>query len=91
MAQVGEGRQSYAHRRRTGETQMSARKGDDVFSGVLIALGIVYSMDSDPTATLAQEIVGACSPRDLLRVAKAENDCYLPLLRRTVRSLEKRK
>ena len=60
---------------------------DAIFSGVLIALGIVFNCDPDPTATLAQEIVGTVGSANLLRVAKQEDDCYLPQLRATVRSL----
>lgn len=60
---------------------------DARLSGVLIALGIVYTSDADPTSTLAQEIVGQVGPADLLRVAKKEQDCYLTKLRKTVRSL----
>ncbi len=60
---------------------------DAVLSGVLIALGVVYTNENDPTATLAQEIVGTVGAAGLLRVAKKEEDCYLPQLRKTVRSL----
>ena len=67
---------------------MTKREEEDArLSGVLIALAIIYSMDTDPTSTLAQEVVGQVGARDLLRVARAEEDFCLPKLRATAKSL----
>jgi hypothetical protein len=65
------------------------QRNDAVHSGVLMVLGVVYNFEPDPTATLTQEIVGSFSSADLLRVAKQEQDCYLPLLRKTIKSLRR--
>jgi len=54
-------------------------------SGVLIALGIIYYSDAE---SLAEEIVGTVGATDLLRVAIAENDTYLPNLRKTIQFLK---
>lgn len=50
-------------------------------SGVLIALAFVWQAGAE---TLAEEIVGDVGAKDLLRVAKNEQDCYLPQLRKTI-------
>lgn len=53
-------------------------------SGVMAALAVVYQADQE---TLAEEIVGLCDEAELLKVARAEDDPWLPNLRRTVRVL----
>lgn len=58
---------------------------DARLSGVLIALGCVYACDAEGAA---EEIVGTVGAKDLLRVAIAEEDCYLPQLRNTIAFLK---
>ncbi len=55
---------------------------DDHFHlGILVALGVVYAHDAE---TIAEEIVDACGAKELLRLAKQEEDPCLPHLRKTV-------
>lgn len=61
---------------------------DQFYSGVLVALGCVYFADEE---TLAEEIVGTVGEKELLRVAVAEEDCYLPNLKRTIAFLKSRR
>lgn len=56
-------------------------RADAVLSGVLIALGCVYLFGAEGAA---EEIVGTVGADELLRVAKAEEDCYLPQLENTI-------
>lgn len=63
----------------------AANRDDDVTTGILIALGIVYYCDAE---NAAEEIVKACDWEKLLRAAKREEDCYLPNLRRTIAFLK---
>ena len=65
-----------------------SRVSDDFYLGVIIALGVVYYADPDPTATLTQEIVGTCGAAALIRVAKKYDDMNLAKIRATVRSLK---
>jgi len=60
---------------------------DDFFCGVLAALGVVYSADEETTA---EEIVRMAGGYSLLRVAKKNQDCYLPNLRKTVRTINRK-
>jgi hypothetical protein len=67
------------------QTRSAKKARDDAFLlGVLVALGCVYAADEETTA---QEIVSAVGAASLVRVAKAEDDPYLPNLRKTIRFL----
>jgi hypothetical protein len=55
--------------------------------GVLLALGHVYSVDDE---TVAEAIVSDVGKYALLRVAKKNEDCYLPNLRKTIRFLNQK-
>jgi hypothetical protein len=55
--------------------------------GVLIALGCVYEAGAE---TIAEDIIKLVGPVGLLRVAKKEQDLYLPNLRKTIRFLKGR-
>lgn len=69
---------------------LKERERDDaMYSGALMVLGVVYNFEPDPTATLTQEIVASFRTDELVRVAIKEDDCYLPLLRQTIRSLRR--
>lgn len=61
------------------------RYNDEFINGVLIALGCIYQHDAE---TLAEEIVTLIGASSLLRVAKANDDVYLPNLRKTIRFLK---
>lgn len=68
---------------------MSNYRGKDQFlCGVLAALGCVYAADEE---TIAEEIVNTIGASALLRVARANEDCFLPNLRETIRFLKKQK
>ena len=59
---------------------------DDHFHlGVLVSLAVVYSHGQD---TIAEEIVGACDCRELLRLARQQRDPSLKSLRKTIAFLE---
>lgn len=60
---------------------------NDFYSGVLAALGVVYLQDAE---TLAEEIVGTVGAKELLRVAKRNEDPWLPNLKATIRFLKDR-
>jgi hypothetical protein len=55
--------------------------------GVLVALGIVYDFDHE---TVAAEIVSACGTKELLRLAKSQDDPCLKKLRATARELNRK-
>ena len=59
---------------------------DDFSCGVMVALGFIYDADQE---TLAGEIVSAIGASELLKVAKANDDIFLPNLRKTVNSLRR--
>jgi hypothetical protein len=61
---------------------------DDFYCGVMAALGVIYQAGEE---TLAEEIVAAVGASSLLRVAKREDDVWLPDLKATVRFLARRK
>lgn len=62
-------------------------ENDEFYLGVIISLGVIYSMDPDPTATTAQELVKAVGKEGLLRVAIKAQDMNLSKIIETVRSL----
>lgn len=55
--------------------------------GVLCALGHLYAHGED---TLAEEIIYATGKYALLRVAKKNEDLYLPNLRKSIRYLNEK-
>ena len=63
------------------------RYNDEFINGILVALGVVYIHDAE---TLAEEIITLVGASALLRVAKDNDDVYLPNLRKTVRFLKER-
>ena len=56
---------------------------DDFYFGVLAALDIVLLHDQ---ATVAREIIQNVGPRELMRVAVADEYAFLPQLRKVYRS-----
>ena len=66
---------------------MKREHKDWFLCGVLAALGCVYAADGE---TLAEEIVRAVGATSLLRVARKNEDVYLPNLRHTTRMLRER-
>jgi hypothetical protein len=63
---------------------------DDAFwSGYLAAMGVVYNFERDATTTLLKELVINGDSKALLRVAKKNEDCFLPMLRKTVRWIQR--
>ena len=61
---------------------------DDFLCGVMAALGHIYEVGQE---TIAEEIVSAAGAAGLLRVANANDDIYLPNLRKTVNELRRRR
>ena len=59
---------------------------DDFLCGVMAALGQIYECGQE---TIAEELVKATGAVDLLRVARANDDIYLPNLRKTARELKR--
>ncbi len=66
---------------------MKNRKNDMFYHGVLAALAVVYEADAE---TLAEEIVREVGASDLLRVAQANEDPWLPNLQHTANYLKER-
>ena len=67
---------------------MTKREWEDAFwSGYNAAMGVVYGFEGDPTSTICQELIRNGSAADQLRVARKEQDCYLPQIRKTVKSM----
>ncbi len=63
-------------------------RADEFLCGVLAALGCVYDADEE---TLAEEIVYETGASALFRVAKVNEDYFLPNLRKTIKFLRERK
>jgi hypothetical protein len=63
---------------------MNRQQKEAFMCGILAALGFIYAADEETTA---EEIVSASGPYALLRVARKNEDCYLPNLRKTIRFL----
>lgn len=61
-----------------------APKKDEFLCGVLSALGCVYDLGQE---TVAEDIVKAVGASGLLRVAKVNEDIFLPDLRKTINFL----
>lgn len=59
-------------------------KNNEFEMGLLWALEVVYAHDAE---TIAEEIVGACDTRALLRVARREEVPRLPDLLRTIMTI----
>ncbi len=73
----------------SGRGKMTAKTAnkDEFICGVLSTLGFVYAAGEE---TIAEEIVSSSHPYTLLRVARREEDIYLPNLRKTIRFLKQR-
>ncbi len=69
---------------------MMTRQGkkDEFLCGVLAALGFVYDAGEETTA---EAIVSATGPYALLRVAKENEDIFLPNVRKTIYFLRGRR
>lgn len=59
--------------------------------GVCVALSVIYSMDRDPAAVLPVEVVTTINEDDLLAFAIREQEYELPLIRKTVAEVKRRK
>ena len=60
---------------------IAAQRTEAFMCGVLAALGVVYDYDEE---TVAEDIVKAVGASGLLRVARANEDIFLPNLRKTI-------
>ena len=67
---------------------MTDRTKDDFLCGMMAALGHIYEFGQE---TIAEEVVKAAGTAGLLRVAKANDDIFLPDLRKTVNTLRSRR
>jgi hypothetical protein len=65
-----------------GELATGARSDKDFYSGVMVALDVIYTHD-DATSVLAVELVSTMNTVDLLDAAKADGYHNLPNLRKT--------
>lgn len=66
----------------TSDRRKKVSDKDDFYMGVLAALDIVLLHDQ---GVIAREIIQNVGPRDLMRVAKADEYAFLPQLRKVYR------
>jgi hypothetical protein len=59
----------------------------DFYMGILVSLAVIYAAGAE---TVAEELVREVGPKELLAIAKAEDDIALPDLRKTIRFLASR-
>lgn len=67
--------------RSKGGSVVTVRNDADFHMGVLVSLAVIYANGQE---VVAEELVNAVGPKELLRLAKKENDIALPALRKTV-------